>query len=111
MTRVFRCFVCDLIGNRIAALAEGNEKQAREYTRVLGKHGVRLGEIADTPKAMQDANSTLGIFRASFDSQQVTTASRIERWDTLSTCDDEFTVHVLVGANGRKIGHKIVVGY
>lgn len=111
MNRVFRCTICNMIGHRADALSEGNEKKAREYTRVLAEKGVRLGEVASTLTAMQDANAVLGVCRASFDPQQVATAARIERWDTMITCSDEFTVHVLVGIDGRKIGHKIVEWY
>ena len=111
MNVVFRTTVIGLIRNRVDALSDGNDKKAREYQRILADKGIHLGEVVDTPQTMCDTNLVLAIHKSQFDPKQVTGATRIERWDTLATCSEEFTVHALVGANGRNIGHRIIEGY
>ena len=107
----FRGTVCTMIDSRVEAIAEGKDKKAREYRRVLAERGVRLGALAETPAALKDANNVLSICRSAFPDEQIERAARLERWDTQFACKDEFTVHVLVGRDGRKIGHRLVAGY
>lgn len=109
--RELRGTVVTMARGYVDAVTDGKDKKAREYRRLLHDKGLTLANMADTPEARESENSMLAICRASFDAEQVKTASRIERWDTLCTCPDEFTLHILVGADGRYIGHRIVNGY
>jgi len=108
--REFRTNMCNLIGHLIQAGAEGREKQAKEYRRILAERGMYLFEKAETSEARMLANSGLRVCNAEFGDDILTNAARLESWGTKCTVRDKFTIHFLVDSNGRKIGHRIIGG-
>ena len=102
--------VIGLIAGRAEALAEGNEPMAREYQRLIGKMNVDLDKRFPTDPAT--ANAALVMFRKTFDPKLVASAKRVEVWGTLNQAEGtDFTLHVLIGADGRVVSHRKVDGY
>lgn len=101
--------VVGLVKAHADALADGNEREARECKRLLIENG--LYPLTDVDTRPEAANAALAAFKTGFDAGQVKTARRIEAWGTLVTAPQDFTLHVLIGADGRYIGHCKVNGY
>ena len=101
--------VIGLITGRAEALADGNAPMAREYQRLIGKMNVSL-DMPDVDP--QTANAALVTFKSTFDPKQVARAKRVEVWGTLNQAEGtDFTLHVLIGADGRVVSHRKVNGY
>ena len=99
--------VITLITTRADALAQGNEKYARECTRLMSEREIVLLSN-EKPWA---ANRLLGICHSEFNAEQVETARRIETWGKTFDCSgDDFTFHFLIGHDGQVIGHRLVLG-
>jgi hypothetical protein len=92
------------------ALVEGKTKKAEEYRHALARQN--MGLISGGTGSAKALTAATIPSNWAFDKGQVERATAIHCWGTtMSFRGDDFTLFVMIGANGAALTHRVIKGF